>query len=153
MVGKKAVLMLVLLSLGMVAGTLQPAQSVKTVRVNPKGLAEGVIVSSLSIGAGISDDPIIGSVPVSGCNPDSPSTISAMIFGASFAWGSLSGDYELEFPTPAHGLINSEDQKFKDPEEADKASLDRSRPDLTVDLLLVDRRGNSMKKSQEVHVQ
>ena len=100
MVGKKAVLMLVLLSLGLLAVTFQPAKSVKRATIDFEGLkaetfvynvflplvskdyeenntvidfeglAEGDIVRKLSHGAGISGDPINGNVTVNGYNPD-----------------------------------------------------------------------------------
>ena len=82
MVGKKAVLMFVLLSLGLVAATFHPAQSKLSAKIDFSGFAEGDIVGSLSVGTGISGDPIEGFVSVFGLNPRIPGKNTAMIFDA-----------------------------------------------------------------------
>jgi hypothetical protein len=119
MVGKKTVLMLVLLSLGLVAATFHPAQSVKRATIDFSGLAEGAIVSSLSHGAGISGDPIKGSVSVFGSNPAFPGTNTAMIFDATCAGGCSGQDFDLHFPELGNVLIISEDLDSNDPDDAD----------------------------------
>jgi hypothetical protein len=123
MVGKKAVLMLVLLSLGLVAATFQPAQTVKTATIDFSGLAEGAIVSSLSNGAGISGDPITGNISVFGFNPKPKRGFvganHAMIFDATCAGGCSGNDHDLEFPELGNGLIISEDHVSSNPDDAD----------------------------------
>ena len=119
MVGKKAVLMFVLLSLGLVAATFHPAQSEKRATIDFSGLAKGAIVGSLSHGAGISGDPIEGSVSVFGSNPVFPGTNTAMIFDATCAGGCSGGDHDLHFPELGSGLIISEDLDSSDPDDAD----------------------------------
>ncbi len=119
MVGKKAVLMFVLLSLGLVAATFHPAQTVKRATIDFSGLAEGAIVSSLSNGAGISGDPIEGSISVFGSNPVFPGTNTAMIFDATCAGGCSGQDFDLQFPELGNGLIISEDLDSSDPDDAD----------------------------------
>ena len=119
MVGKKAVLMFVLLSLGLVAASFHPAQTVKRATIDFSGLAEGAIVSSLSNGAGISGDPIEGSISVFGSNPVFPGTNTAMIFDATCAGGCSGQDFDLQFPELGNGLIISEDLDSSDPDDAD----------------------------------
>jgi hypothetical protein len=122
MVGKKAVLMLVLLSLGLVAATFQPAQTVKTATIDFEGLKAGTIVSSLSNGAGISGDPIDGSVTVIGVNPKLSGN-AAMIFDARCPPRNIPADCsgkddDLFFPNLGNVLIISEDLKSNNPDDA-----------------------------------
>ena len=126
MVGKKAILLLVLISLGLVAATFHPAQSVKRATIDFSGFAEGAIVRSLSHGAGISGDPIDGSVSVFGFNPAFPGTNTAMIFDATCAGGCSGGDDDLYFPEPGmgNGLIISEDLDKNDPDDADNPGVE-----------------------------
>ncbi|MGW8226300.1 MAG: hypothetical protein ACWGOY_11230 [Anaerolineales bacterium] len=129
MVGKKAVFILVLFSLGLAAAAFLPAQTVRSATIDFSGLAEGAIVSSLSNGRGISGDPIEGSISVFGFNPDTrgnlppntpPNTNTAMIFDATCAGGCTGGDFDLEFPELGNGLIISEDLDSSDPDDADE---------------------------------
>jgi hypothetical protein len=124
MVGKKVVLMLVLLSLGLAAANFLPAQAVKTATIDFSGLGEGAIVSSLSVGAGISGDLIEGSVSVFGHNPqpENPAFAGAnhaMIFDATCSGGCTGGDNDLHFPELGNGLIISKDHDSSDPNDAD----------------------------------
>jgi len=125
MVGKKAVLMLVLLSLGLVAATFQPVQAVKMAKIDFEGLAEGDIVDNLSHGAGISGDPIEGDVTVFGSNPnfpgnppDNPAPNTAMIFDTTCAGGCSGGDDDLKVEQ-GNVLIISEDLDPSDPDDAE----------------------------------
>lgn len=121
MIGKKGVLVFVLLSFWLVAATFQPAQIKKTATIDFSGLAEGTFISSLSYGAGISGDEIKGSVSVFGFNPAFPGINTAMIFDATCAGGCSGGDNDLNWPELGSGLIISEDLDQNDPDDADNA--------------------------------
>jgi hypothetical protein len=121
MLGKKGVLLFVLLTFGLLAATFQPTQIVKNATIDFSGLAEGAFISSLSYGVGISGDQFEGSVTVFGFNPDFPGTNTAMIFDATCAGGCSGGDFDLNWPELGSGLIISADLDQDDPDDADNA--------------------------------
>lgn len=83
-----------------------------------EGLAEGMVVSVVSAGAGISGDDAGGSVGVSATNPALIGN-QAMIFDGECSGGCSGGDIDLEFPGHGNILIVSEDGDSADPDDAD----------------------------------
>lgn len=85
-----------------------------------EGLAEGMIVSSVSHGSGISGDDGGGSVSVFAAHPNNPGTNRAMIFDATCAGGCSGGDDDLFQPGLGNILIISEDLDSSDPDDMDR---------------------------------
>jgi hypothetical protein len=91
-----------------------------------EGLAEGMIVDSVSHGAGISGFDATGLVTVFGFNPDH-ATNAAMIFDATCTPGGTpadcsGGDADLFKPGQGNVLIISEDLDGSDPDDADNGN-------------------------------
>lgn len=92
-----------------------------------EGLAEGMVVDSVSAGSGISGDPIAGSVAVFGDSADpSITTNAAIIFDATCDGGCSGGDDDLFKPGLGNVLIMAEDLVdanndglIDDPDDAD----------------------------------
>lgn len=85
-----------------------------------EGLAEGLIVSSVWYGFGISGDDGGGSVAVYAEHPNRPGENRAMIFDATCAGGCSGGDDDLYQPALGNVLIISEDLDSSDPDDLDR---------------------------------
>ena len=87
--------------------------------IDLEGLAEGLIVDSLSSGPGISGDPVARAVAAFGRNPRFPGVNTLMIFDGTCSGGCTGGDDDLERPELGNILIISEDLDSSDPDDAD----------------------------------
>src|SRR3990172_8336971 len=84
-----------LLALVLVASTFAPASANPGSTFDFEGLAEGAFVNSVASGAGISGDPVDGSVAVFAYNPFFPGVNAAMIFDATCNGGCSGGADDL----------------------------------------------------------
>ncbi len=103
----------------LIASSFVPARAATVSVIDFEGLAEGAIVGSVSYGAGISGDPISGSVAVYGSNPFFPNTNAAMIFDSACPGGCSGQDNDLFWPHLGKTLIVSEDMDSSDPDDSD----------------------------------
>jgi len=105
--------------------TFKPSRAASESVIDFEGLPEGMIVSSVSSGNGISGDPISGYVGVFGYNPVfGPQVNAAMIFDARCLPGGIPAsctgqDGDLFNPEFGNTLIISEDLDSSDPDDAD----------------------------------
>jgi hypothetical protein len=106
-----------ILALTLVA--IVPASAASVSVIDFEGLAEGAIVSSVAYGAGISGDPVSGSVSVYGHNPVFAGTNAAMIFDAACPGGCSGQDQDLFNAAQGKVLIVSEDLDQTDPDDSD----------------------------------
>ena len=106
-----------LLALVMVASTFAPASANPGSTIDFEGLAEGAFVNSVASDAGISGDPVDGSVAVFGYNPFFPGVNAAMIFDATCSSGCSGGATDLYQPAQGNVLIISRDLDQGDPED------------------------------------
>jgi len=105
------------LAIVMVAVTFVPASANPGSTIDFEGLAEGAFVNSVASGAGISGDPVEGSVAVFGYNPFFPGVNAAMIFDATCSGGCSGGASDLYGPAQGNVLIISRDLDQNDPED------------------------------------
>ncbi len=89
--------------------------------INFEGLTEGQIISSVSVGSGISGGAISGSIAVNGINPRVAGN-AAMIFDATCTPTATGGDDDLCAASLGNVLIVSEDLDSNDPDDSDSAS-------------------------------
>jgi hypothetical protein len=105
--------------------SVRPTRAASEAVIDFEGLAEGMIVSSVSSGNGISGDPVSGYVGVFGDTPVFGSEVNAaMIFDARCLPGGVPAsctgqDGDLYNPEFGNTLIISEDLDSSDPDDAD----------------------------------
>jgi hypothetical protein len=116
---KLSIIFSALVVFALISSTFVPAQAAMVSTIDFEGLAEGAIVSNVSYGAGISGDPVSGSVAVYGSNPFFPNTNAAMIFDSACPGGCSGQDNDLYWPNLGKTLIVSEDMDSSDPDDSD----------------------------------
>jgi hypothetical protein len=116
---KLNILVSALVVFALISSIYVPAQAAMVSTIDFEGLAEGAIVGTVTYGAGISGDPISGSVAVYGYNPFFPNANAAMIFDSACPGGCSGQDNDLYWPDLGKTLIVSEDMDSGDPDDSD----------------------------------
>jgi hypothetical protein len=116
---KLSIIFSALVVFALISSTFVPAQAAMVSTIDFENLAEGAIVSNVAYGAGISGDPVSGSVAVYGSNPFFPNTNAAMIFDSACPGGCSGQDNDLYWPHSGKTLIVREDMDSSDPDDSD----------------------------------